>query len=453
MSPAKWVIAACALSATACHRAPVAAPANPEAYGLHIALTPAAGAPLQRLELPAAALAAAQRADLGDVRVFDGHGKVVPLARIAETPDTARHTTTVPVYPITGAAAALGRDGLSIKVESQGATRVVTLDSSPTAPASYDAPAAALLDTRALHEPASGLALNIAIPTGQPVTLNLLTSANLKDWEPLAQKVLFRPTDGAGPLGGGEIALPGIDLHDRYVGISWGEAHGITLKAAHIITTAQAPPPQITLQTRGARLSNAHELRFDLAATTTFSAMRLTETGPDGVIPVQLYGRTAPQDPWTLLSAGRLESGTGASVLDTPGPSMTQFKVEADSRTAGFSAAPKVELLFDPVTLLMAASGTPPYQLAVGQAAAPGAYLAISEIAPQSAPAALSALPAAQFAATPNPTITLQDGTQDGALDLRKLVLWGALLLATLVLAFTAIKLARGMDTAAKRAS
>ena len=50
---------------------------------------------------------------------------------------------------------------------------------------------------------------------------------------------------------------------------------------------------------------------------------------------------------------------------------MTSFRVEADSRTAGFSAVPKLDLLFDPVELLVALSGTPPYRLAVGQASAP----------------------------------------------------------------------------------
>lgn len=446
MNERKLVLALLVLAVTSCNHAPRPDPAKPEDYALQLPLEPAAGGALQRLALPPAALVALKRADLGDVRVFDARNKVVPLALLEDRADEAQHSTSVPVYPVVGPAGALEGSGLSIRIEDNRVARVVTVDSS-AAPANDTAPpSAVLLDTHALREPANAIALDADIPVGQPITLTLLSSTNLKDWEPLAEKVLFRPADGMALLGGGKVALPAVDLHDRYVAISWGRASGVVLKGASAITSVLAPPARIAVATRAVPLADAHELRFDLPDIARLAAIRLTETGPDGIIPVKLYGRDHVEDPWTPLAAATLRPGTVGNLIDLSGPPMASYRLEADSRTAGFSAAPKVELLFDPIELLVALSGTPPYRLAAGQANAPAAFLTLTEIAPQVNLAKLAGLPQARLAAPsgPPPLVALQAGAADGALEPRKLILWAALLLGTLVLAFAAIRLLRG---------
>jgi hypothetical protein len=118
--------------------------------------------------------------------------------------------------------------------------------------------------------------------------------------------------------------------------------------------------------------------------------------------------------------------------------------LEADSRTAGFSSAPKLELLVEPVELLVALSGTPPYRLAVGNADAPSTFLTAIEIAGQIDQRKLDGLPRARLVASgPMPVVAVQSGRADGSLEPRKLVLWTALLLGTFVLAFAAIRLLR----------
>jgi hypothetical protein len=446
MSERKLVLALLVLAVTSCNHAPRPDAAKPEDYALQLPLEPAAGGSLQRLTLPAAALVALKRADLGDVRVFDARNKVVPLALLEDRADEAQHSTSVPVYPVVGPAGALDGSGLSIRIEDNRVARVVTVDSSAPPANSTATPTAVLLDTHALREPANAIALDADIPVGQPITLTLVTSANLKEWEPLAEKVLFRPADGEALLGGGKVALPGVDLHDRYVGISWGGASRVTLKSASVSTSAAAPPARIAVAARTVPLADAHELRFDLPDTARLAAIRLTETGPDGVIPVKLYGRDHVEDPWAPLAAATLRPGTGGNLIELSGPPMASYRLEANSRTAGLSAAPKLELLFEPVELLVALSGMPPYRLTVGQAAASASYLTLTEIAPQVNLAKLAGLPQARLAAPsePPPLVALQAGAADGAFEPRKLVLWVALLLGTLVLAFAAIRLLRG---------
>jgi len=453
----KLAIGLLVLGASACDRAPTADPAKPDSYAVQIPIAPAPGGSLQRLELPAAALVAIKRQDIGDVRVFDARGKVVPLAQVSDTPEGARHSTAVPIYPvigpITGAPNAWGRSALSIRLAGGGAMKVVTIDSGNST-AHDGAPAAAvLLDTRGLKEPVSAISLDLGLPAGQPVTLTLVSSTNLKDWQPLAEKVVFRPADGAALLGGSEVALPGVDLHDRYVGIGWGGASGVSLKSASVVTSATAPRPRIAMATSGATLTDAHQLRFDVPGGAQLSAFRFTETGPDGIIPLRLWGRAHTEDAWQPLGAGTLRPESGGTLIDISDPAMISFRLEADSRTAGFSVAPKVELLYDPVELLVGLSGTPPYRLAAGQVSAPASYLALSEIAPPGTPQHLADLSQVRFnipAESVTPTVTLQPGT-DSALGLRKAMLWGALLLGTLVLAFAAIRLLRGAAAGASK--
>jgi hypothetical protein len=434
------------MTATSCKQAPGADTSKPEAYAVLLPLGAAKGGSLQRLTLPAEALVALKRADLGDVRVFDASGRMVPLALVeGGATDDARHRVSVPVYPVVGPVNALGKSGLSIRIEDGSVARVVTVGSSPPLDRRAASPPAVLLDTHALREPANAIALDAEIPASQPVTMTLLTSANLKEWEPLAEKTLFRPTDGSKLLGGAEVVLPGVDLHGRYVGITWSDAAGVKLRGASIITSTIARPARSAIATSAVPLANAYELRFDLPDMARLAAIRLTESGPDGVIPVKLYGRDQTDDPWTLLSATTLRPGSGGNVLDHSGPPMASYRLQADRRTAGFSTAPKLELLLDPVELLVALSGTPPYRLAVGQAAAPASYLTLAEIGPQASPIELANLPQAKLAGPLEPplVIALEAGAADGALEPRKLVLWAALLLGTLVLAFAAIRLLR----------
>ena len=448
MSMRTLFLALLTLTVASCDQ-PSVDPSKPEAYALQLPLEPAPGGRLQRLKLPAEALATLRREDLGDVRLFDSQGKVVPIALVDDEARSSQRSSTVAVYPVVGPASALGRPGLSIRIEGGTAASVVTIDSG-SVPADRATPhAAVLLDTRSLREPANAIVLDANIPAGKPVTLTLLTSANLKDWEPLAEKVLFRPGDGPELLGGPTVPLSGVDLRDLYVGISWDGAAGVTLKGARVITSTVAPPARVEVATSAVSLVDAHELRFDLPDMARLAAIRLTSSRSDGVIPVKLYGRDQTADAWALLSATTLRPGDGANVLDLAGPPLASYRLEADSRTAGFSAPPKLELLFDPVELLVALSGTPPYRLAIGQQAAPPIYLTLTEIAPRAKPLKLDSLPQAGVA-TPNgqsPVVELQAGAPDGAFEPRKLLLWAALLMGTAVLAFAAIRLLRTAGT------
>ena len=459
MSNRKLGLALLVFAAASCGKAPPADPSKPNAYAIQLPLEPAPGGALQRLTLPADVLVAVRRADLGDIRVFDGRGKIVPIALVEDGSAVPQHRTVVKVYPVSGPASALGRPGLSIRIEDKNVARVVTLDAS-SPPTSRTAPSTAvLLDTHGLREPVQAIALDMDIPAGKPVALTLLSSADLKNWESLAEKILFRPADGSVLLGGATVTLPGVDLSDRFVSIDWGDASGVVVRSASVVTASIAPPARSGVATTTAPLADAYELRFDLPDVARLAAIRVTQAESDGVLPVKLFGRGQAEDPWRLLSATTLRAGDGPNLLDLSGPRMTSYRLVADGRTAGFSAPPRLELLFDPVELLVGLNGKPPFRLAAGLAAAPANYLSLAEMAPRESPR-LADLPQATLAVGngPRPIVTLQAERPGGALDTRKLLLWSALLVGVLVLAFAALRLARAtlerpLDQAGKERS
>jgi Protein of unknown function (DUF3999) len=415
---------------------------GPEDFNFTAIVEPQGEAPVQRIEVPAAALVALKRRDLGDIRVFDGRGKALSIARLDASEPGAQTSHKVATYPIAGTAAAPGGPAVSIAIAQPGQT--VSVEAGGSAVGSDTA--AALVDTRALTEPAVAVVLDADLPAQTPVTFTLEASGDLRAWDPLGEKVLFSPGAGQAPLGGARIALPGVDLEKHYLRLSWKAAPGTAVRGAEVITAKDAPPLRTTLATAGASLGDAHNLSFSAPSNAPIAAIAVTGTQADGVVPIKLYGREAAERPWMPLSAATVRADGKPALLELGGARYAQYRIEADARSAGFSMAPKIELAVEPLTLLAAFNGQPPYRLAAGNANAEGRLFAPSELAE---PKVLAGdLPLAKVEVSAPPVIALDAGRADSPFAPRKLALWGALLLGTAVLAFGAIRLLRANQPA-----
>ncbi len=438
----RWTaIVAMALLA-ACQQKTASEPNGADGFAFSAALEPQGSAALQRIEVPAAALVAIQREDMGDIRVFDGRGKPLSIARLDTAEPGAQAGQAVAVYPIAGTAAAPDGPAVSISIAQPGQTVLVEANGG----AMGSGTAAALIDTRALTDPAVAVVLDADLPAQTPVAFTLEASGDLRAWEPLGEKVLFSPGAGQAPLGGTRISLPGVDLEKRYLRLSWKAAPGIAVRGAEVVTAREVPRPRLTLASNGAKLGDAHNLIFSAPSNAPIAAIGVTGTQADGVVPIKLYGRDAKERLWLPLSAATVRADGKAALLELGGSRFAQYRIEADARSAGFSAAPKLELQVEPLSLLAAFNGQPPYRLVAGNAKAEGKLFAPQDLAE---PKVLAGdLPLAKVEATPPPIIALDAGQADGPFTPRKLVLWGALLLGTAVLAFGAIRLLRANQSA-----
>ncbi len=459
-----WAVLGTALCAVA---APswAADSTSPAAYALRLPVTLAADAPVQRLELPAKALLALQTAGYADVRVFNASGQAVPMA-LGPTPraEAARQQTPLTAYPLLGRVdAAPGTlDGMALRIEERSRNgvpeRVVTVN----APAAASGVASqhtlgALLDARMLQRPAVGLVLHADLPTGQPITFSVATSADLATWQPLASTVLFQ-ADGDARLGASTLTWAPARLQGRYLRVTWtdaaGQRAGVTLRTATVITTGDGSEPVRPSATVATPVvTSPRTVSFSLPFAAPVAALQIRPEGNNVVIPLRVLGRPDASQPWQALASTVAYRLTAAGAVQTnapvalPGTAVRDFELQVDEKTAGFAMPPHITALFNPVQLVFVASGPAPFTLAVGLPQAAPAWLAFSTLVPS--PSTGIADPALQAAALPLAAVAADDAgpaviaglPANDRPPLRSAVLWAVLVAGVLALALMAWRL------------
>ena len=422
---------------------PAAAPPTPErgaSYALSLPVTPAPGGPVQRFTLPAAAVAALRRADAGEVRLFDGSGRVISLARsTAGAASAQRETRTVPAARTASSTISPGQSTVTLKVEQAGQAVIVDA-TDPAGPAGRKLETL-LLDTRALTDPAVELVLDAALPEHLDLSVMVDQSRDLATWRPAATKVLFRFDPSAPDPAVNRIKLAGKSLNGTYLRVSWAAAPGVVIKGVQVVTVKQLPDPDLALPASGASLIDPHTLNFSVPLALAPSGLRLTGAAATGVVPVRLEARRDANSPWRALSAAPLR-GAEPAVLACSSERFAQYRVTADARSAGFGAPPSVELLVAPVHLLAAFNGQPPYRLAVGNPAAEPAYFAPAELLGDKSDAELPHATIGTAALMPG--LSLAPAPGESRFPARTIALWATLLAATAVLGIAAFGLMRG---------
>lgn len=418
----------------ACGRETPRDPTRPESYAWAWTVTPApGGASEQQLALPAEALPALRTPDMADVRLFDATGRALPLACLKEAEERTE-VVSLASWPVL-ARSAPRTEGVALAIGPDRVARVVGLEGQPGA----ERQVALLVDTRAATRRALAVRLAVNLPLRQPVTLRASASSDLKTWEPLGEKTLFR-TDAAGnQLDAAEIPLGGAILKDRYLQITWNRDEGVTMAGAHLITGLDEARPTLALGTRGTALVQPHEVRFALPAGHSPDALRIALVGNEGVLPVKLYSRVAPEQPWQPMLSTTLRGGRD-NRLPLDGSVGRDFRLVADARTPGFADVPRITLEFGEVVLLTRFNGKAPYRLAVGLATAPRSLLASTDIVPRGNP---GDVPRATVAAGPAPTMTIAPDHADGLFNGRKAALWLVLLAGVGILVFAIVRLLR----------
>ncbi|WP_298212117.1 DUF3999 domain-containing protein [Acidovorax sp.] len=442
---------------------------SPAAYAIRIPVTLAADAPLQRVTLPAQVLVRLQSPGYADVRLFNGAGQPVPMALAGVAATSApEESVTLPAYPILGAASkgAAGLEGLSLRIEERQGQRVVQIDTVATAGATAtQAVRGALLDARNVQLPVARMAVDADLPAGQPVTFRVQASKDLKHWQPLAETVLYRADAAAAPtapgrLGNEQIDLQRADLKGHYLRVTWGDA-AVTLRGATLATTrSTGPRDRVSASLATPALANPRELVFALPFATPVAALAITPPGSNVLIPVRVLGRSHREQPWSPLASavvyrmtmGGKEQASGP--VELGGASVREIKIEADSKTPGFAAAPALALQFEPTQLVFLASGQGPFTLAAGlpgASAAASAFLPLASLVPGYQPVQENQLPVA-LADVARADITggqpadgalVPAATASGGISTRSAVLWGVLLAGVAALALMAWLLLR----------
>lgn len=428
-----WLIACAALLAAGCAKEPPPDPNKPESYAVRLAVTPAAGGAEQRIVLPAASLMALRNPTNSDLRLFDASGRSLPIALLWNN-EAARDTAvSVAVTTIVGRTP-LPAEGVVLTIGPDRIARAVSQSDGSVS----EHPVAALVDTRKLEGPASALDLSIEIPAGHLVTLTASASRDLSTWDVLTEQTFLR-SGGTAPVIPARVELGGIDLKGCYLRISWQGEQGVTVKSASVLVRSAQSPPPVIIPTQPLALSDPHALTIKLPRREPPAAIRVQLTGGEGVVPLRYSAALAPDEGWLPTGAAILRGETAANLPFARNPGR-YVKIEADKRTLGFSAPPRIELVYEPRELLARFSGKPPYVLAAGNAAAPSVFLGATDIVAQ---ADLAKLPQATVEERAVAPVSLTSVAEGGAVFNRRAALWLALLAGTAVLAFAVWRLMR----------
>lgn len=411
---------------------------EPAAYAQRVPITAVAGSSLQRIDLPARILVASRSPDLADLRIFNAQGQAVPIALSTGRTPRERQSTALPVLPIMGAADALTVTGVSLQIDDKQRASVVRVDGTPQQSASSRL-LGILLDTRRIEGAVSAISLEVATPVAQPVTFTVESSADLKEWEQVADKVVYRT---GGEVGSASIGFPAQDMQGRYLRVTWSAASRliapVIVKSAAAVTMragdAQMPRVQLVFPPP----ADSHAIEFTLPFAAPVATLEIEPLGTDTVLPIRIFGRNQSEAAWTLITSGSLFRVTrdGRSrvnpAFDLRGARFRTYRIEADARSSGFGTAPRIAARLQPAQVVFLASEPPPFTLAAGRADAQPAFLPLGELAKASG-AATANLPSASVAPAADPVVEVLVAEQ--GFPWRRVALWAVLLAATALLA------------------
>jgi len=364
---ATWLLAA-AVSGSA-----LAADLKPTdfAYGL---LVETAGEDAgYRVPLPVAVYQTAVRADLGDLRVFNSQGEVVPYA--LERPDagtSVRQAVPLALFHLKDTSAA-ALDAVRITVESgKSAVNVQTPGSASVAAASY------LLDARALNTPVAALILqwpdDAADFAGR---MQVEVGDTLGQWRRIASAAPVANLHARGE----HLVERRLEIRPtqaKFWRLSW-----VGAEAPFGLTGVLAEPARETLEAARANVmvagtavsGQAREFEFDLGASPPIDRVNLELPELNTTVAVDLLSRADPKAPWRpVVHAGlyRLKSA-GTELRNGPihiAPDTDRYwlaRIDARGGSIG-NGVPRLSAGWVAQNVVFLARGSGPYLIAYGSA-------------------------------------------------------------------------------------
>jgi hypothetical protein len=421
------------------------------------------GGSIFQLLVPDDVYATVIRADLGDVRVLNAEGDVVPhTLRRAAPPDTPNaEWRAVASFPMSDVqASAAGRT--QVKVDASGAVLEVTTDTVRRATTAY------LVDVSAIDDPLTRLALSWDAPAGVTflARVNIQGSNDLDTWRTLVSSAAVAQLQrDAHTLTQSEIELPQTGERARYLRISWPkELSAVTLTSVRVRPRATAAQVEIRWRTltadhvepSGAAVYDAQGLfpveYIDLDFADAADVVSVTVRSRPALSAPGLPQRLGDVAPWQIRHTGlfySLQEANGA-IRSAPARIASAADRFWSLERAGGAAwtvarAPRLKIGWHPHELVFVAQGPAPYMLVYGSARVQSADAPVDAL--------LGSLDEAERARQVR-RASLGASRSLGGADaltppppLRRAVLWTILVAAVALLAWLAIRTFRDTNT------
>ena len=428
----------------------------PTDYAQRQLLTTGSDKAFFRVELPDSVYEGAARADLGDLRVFNGDGAVVPYAFVPR-PDPVTAATAprvLALFPLMVDTTQPDASDLTIKLRRDAAGTSVDIHSRDGTPVAGSRVVGYLIDVPPEDKPL--VALHIPLPDAGPVNTRVRIDASddLDRWRTLVSAAPLLSLEYNGRrLMRDRIELP--PLQARYLRLTWLSAASPQLQSVQgVVGDRVVDTPRKLRRVNGARDAAVDDaFVFDLGAALPVDRVTLALPEVNTVAPIAWEARTTADAPWHSVGtsiAYRLRQDD-AEIVNAEhrirGAPLRYFRVHVDPKAGGASGTPPVLVAgWIPQQIVFAARGSGPFELAYGsRRGAPGA-LPIATLVPGYA--ASKPMPANVGVATlaSAPSIINANAMRE-PLDVKRWLLWGSLIAASLLLGYMAWRLAQQMKS------
>ena len=430
---------------------------TPSDFAYRLPLAATGDGAFSRVEVPAAVYEGTVRADLGDLRVFNRDGAAVAFAFLPR-PAAERESVsavTLPLFPLRVDAERRDLGDLSLSVKRSAAGTTVDLTTRDGQAVAAQRLAGYLVDASEQKAPLTALTLPLPIGSNLTTRVRVDGSDDLVAWRTLA---------ASAPLL--ELEYAGRRLSRDRVELAGGSAKYLRLtfdpgQSAPEIASVRGEFAERTIDTPRqwrdvpGTPDNEHPGDYDFDLGGSFPVDRITLHLPEinTVAPAQLFVRVSPKDEWrpagaTVFYRLRQEGGDAENPpLAVNDGRARYWKVRIDPKSGGIGAKPpQLSAGWYPQTLIFTARGSAPFELAYGSAKAQPAALAIETLVPgyDRRTAAPAHFPLAQPGV---PNVTPAVAALREPMDLKRWLLWGSLVLATIVLGWMALQLVRQMGS------
>jgi hypothetical protein len=456
--------AACLMLLTA-GRAAQPAPADPPSRGdfrAGIPITVKGSEGLFAASLPLAVYAGSERRDLGDLRVFNSAGEIVPYSLLspAATATEKSAPAKAPIFPL-WARQGTEAGAISVRIEQGDKGAIVGVHGAEKS-AKQARLAGYIVDVSGVKKPLQALVIDWRQPQnkddaqdknakGFSGEVDVESSDDFAHWTNRvnAAPLLMLQHEGES-LNLNRVELPRVAA--KYLRLSWPAAQitpDFTQVRVEAVDTA-VETPRVWATASGQSGAKTGEYAFDLGAHAPFDRLRISLPNANTVANLQLLAREKADDPWRSMMFATVYRLTRAGKdflnpdLDIGTSPERYWLLRADQRTPIGAGAPKLSAGFIPQKIVFAARGSGPFTLAYGAAGVASAAIPISTLVPGyndeqplQAESAVFGEPQAQTGARPS-TATWLDWR---AYDWKRIALWSVLALGVVLLGWMALRL------------
>lgn len=396
------------------------------------------------------------RSDLGDLRVFNAQGEVVPhMLRQPETSSTSQTTLSKLIFfPLQGGANS-DLDQLSLRIKRNASGTLIDINSNAK-PASQTKLSGYLLDASAVKQDMQ--ALELTWPAGKESVVGAMhveSSDDLKHWSTLVRNAPVASLQ----FGGHSLLQKRIEFpptQAKYLRLSWP----IDQKPIHFsdisaeLTGTRIDSPLSWFDVKASVVADkAGEYQFDLGGHLPAQRIRITLPQTNTLVQATLFSKVSDTDTWHLVGNTLLYK------LHSEGQNLTNpdliinnndnryWLLRVDQNGGGLGdGLPEMHLGWQPHQLLFVTRGTAPFQLAYGSSEVKPAVFQIQNILPnQNDRSSLKIQPALtgqQYALGGNARLLPAPLPHPW----KKWILWSVLIIAVIALGWMAYRLVKQME-------